>query len=63
LFSESNRQPNKRRKRKGSATNNASMNSMGSAAGSKQKRSPGPQAFNPGVSAEHTVVLLNVLLV
>ncbi|ELU13845.1 hypothetical protein CAPTEDRAFT_222123 [Capitella teleta] len=44
---ETNRQPNKRRKRKGSATNNANLNSMGSTGGSKQKRSPGPQAFNP----------------
>lgn len=46
---ETNRQPNKRRKRKGSASNNSSVNSMGGAGTTvgKQKRSPGPQAFNP----------------
>ena len=58
---ETNRQPNKRRKRKGSASNNTSVNNMsgsGATPGGKQKRSPGPQAFNPvpGVSMQHGVV-------
>lgn len=47
---EANRQPSKRRKRKSSTSNNAAANS-GNARdqppGGKQKRSPGPQGFNP----------------
>ncbi|XP_064631478.1 LIM domain-binding protein 2-like isoform X7 [Lineus longissimus] len=46
---ESQRQPSKRRKRKSSASTNASANSIGREGTGKQKRSPGPQSgtFNP----------------
>ncbi|XP_074640703.1 LIM domain-binding protein 2-like isoform X2 [Tubulanus polymorphus] len=47
---ESQRQPNKRRKRKSSASTNASVNSVGNSGG-KQKRSPGPQSASFNISS------------
>lgn len=57
LLSEANRQPSKRRKRKSSAGNSANnANSKDTSSGGRQKRSPGPQAFNPvpGVGVNKT---------